>query len=593
MLSNIRSTVQSPTGEETRFLGIGVSPGIALGVVFIADDDALELAPMPVADEEIECELERFNQALEKSKEQLAQLGKNTMAGIIGNEIFETHLMMVDDPKMRNEVEGRIRAERLNAGFIYSQVTMGYANVFAEMADPYLRARAQDIRDVSSRVLRNLLGSVSPLFPEAAYKHLLVARDITPSSTISLNCENVLGFATDMGSPTSHTAIISRALGIPAVVGCHDLSSKIKGGDQILLDGHTGVVILNPKPSTVDQFQKIGRKHSKAQRELQKLRGTRSQTKDGKAITLSANIRLSTDIHSVSEHGAEGIGLYRTELLYLNKPILPTEEEQYKIYAEAALGAHPHRVIIRTVDIGGDKVMPALDLAPEANPFLGMRGLRFCLKERAMFRTQLRAILRTSVHRNVGLMFPMVTTMEELREAKAILQECRNELREKGILFDTQMEVGAMIETPAAALISDMIGKEVDFLSIGTNDLIQYTTAIDRQNDELAHLYQPTHPAVIRLLKMVVSGARTNGIWVGVCGEMAGDILLTPLLVGLGIDELSTSPSLVPQVKRAIRSLSSRECQELVRKVENGLTTQEILFESSRLANKRYRDILP
>src|SRR5438105_8716655 len=408
-----------------------------------------------------------------------------------------------------------------------------------------------------------------------AEPHSLVAHNLTPSDTATMNRELVLGIATDLGSRTSHTAIIARSLNIPAVVGLHDATEKLESGQHVLLDGYTGVVIVDPTPETLSYYGEVQIKKGLVAKELRQLRETSSTTSDGRHIVLSANIELPTDVESVAENGAEGIGLYRTEFLFGNRDTLPSEEEQYETYRKVAEPVKPKPRIIRTFDLGGDKLAAGVvDVGDELNPFLGWRAIRFCLENIDIFKTQLRAILRASAVGNVKIMFPMISGLAELRHAKAVLDECRREVGDKKT---AKMEVGAMIEIPSAAISADALAGEVDFFSIGTNDLIQYTIAVDRVNERIAHLYEPTHPAVLRLLKMIADAAHAHDIWVGVCGEMAGDIALIPLLLGLGMDELSAGATLVPRVKRAVQSLATKECQNLVDEALKLQTPSQIL----------------
>jgi phosphoenolpyruvate-protein phosphotransferase (PTS system enzyme I) len=407
-----------------------------------------------------------------------------------------------------------------------------------------------------------------------------------------LHRELVLGFGTDIGSKTSHTAIMARSLNIPAAVGLHDVSDQLATGDHVLLDGYSGLVILNPNDHTLWEYGELEIKKTEVEQKLTKLRETQSTTLDGRHVILSANIELPEDVEQVKLCGAEGIGLYRTEFIYLNKSELPTEEEQYETYRRVAEEVLPQSVIIRTLDLGGDKLMTALNLPEELNPFLGWRAIRFCLERVDIFKTQLRAILRASAVGNVRMMYPMISGVEEVRRANQILEECRAELRLERIAFKEEMEVGAMIEIPSAAVAADILAREVDFFSIGTNDLIQYSIAVDRLNEHISHLYEPTHPAIVRLIRMVVDAGHAHSLWVGVCGEMAGDILLTPLLLGLGVDELSTGAALVPRVKRAVQALDIAACLKLVEDVRLDDCASAILTKCEQVARDHYPELL-
>jgi phosphotransferase system enzyme I (PtsI) len=404
--------------------------------------------------------------------------------------------------------------------------------------------------------------------------------------------ERVLGIATDLGSRTSHTAIMARSLNIPTVVGLHDISEQLETGDEVLVDGYDGLLICNPTPETLRHYDELESRKERVAHALIELRETKSTTRDGRHIVLSANIELPNELPAVAANGAEGIGLYRTEFLYINREDMPSEDEQYETYRNVAENVAPHPLIIRTFDLGGDKIAHAVKADDELNPFLGCRAIRFCLDHPEIFKVQLRAILRASTVGNVKVMFPMISGIGELRRALAVLAECAREMKRELISFNEDMQVGAMIEIPSAALSACTLAREVDFFSIGTNDLIQYAIAVDRVNESIAHLYQPTHPAVLQLLKMISDGAHENNIWVGICGEMAGDIVLTPLLLGLGMDELSASASLVPRVKLAVQRLAVSECQKLVEEVMGLETPAEILERCQGLAQKYYPDLL-
>ncbi|HEY2122241.1 MAG TPA: phosphoenolpyruvate--protein phosphotransferase, partial [Chthoniobacterales bacterium] len=454
------------------------------------------------------------------------------------------------------------------------------------------RERAFDIHDVTRRVIRNLLGRSTKTLGTLDVPQVVVAHNITPSDTAMLNRQLVLGFATDVGSRTSHTAIMARSLNIPAVVGLKDISEQLRPGEHVLLDGTNGVVILNPSDQTLWEYGEIEVKLEHVEEVLTGLRDTVSTTSDGRHVVLSANIELPEDVPLVIEAGAEGIGLYRTEFFFLNKNDLPTEEEQYETYRSVAEAMQPESIIIRTLDIGGDKFLSHSHLPAEINPFLGCRAIRFCLDRPDIFKAQLRAILRVSALGNVRMMFPMISGLSELRQAKEVLESCKAELREEGTPFKEDIEVGIMIEVPSAVLVADALATEVDFFSIGTNDLIQYTIAVDRVNERIAHLYEPTHPAILRLIEMTVSAAHAHGIWVGVCGEMAGEITLTPLLLALGVDELSVSTGLVPRVKKAVQTLDTKECSKLLEEIHGLTSATDILARCEEVARKHYAELL-
>ena len=494
---------------------------------------------------------------------------------------------------MIDEVLRKLESDLCNVEWIFQEVAANYAETLSKLDDPYLRERALDIQDVTKRVIRNLQGKAPKKFLALTEPHILVAHNLTPSDTATMNRKRVLGIATDLGSRTSHTAIMARSLNIPTIVGLHDVTEKLDTGQHVLLDGTNGLLVVDPTPTTLAHYGEIESRRVKVVTQLKELRETKSTTRDGRHIVLSANIELPDDIDAVAANGAEGIGLYRTEFLYLNRNTLPTEDEQYQTYREVAKRVSPDPLIIRTFDLGGDKLAAgSVDVSDELNPFLGWRAIRVCLENTDIFKTQLRAILRASAVGNVKIMFPMISGLDELRSAMSIWNECKEELRRNGSTFGEDTEVGAMIEIPSAAISADILAREVGFFSIGTNDLIQYALAVDRVNERIAHLYEPTHPAVLRLLKMIADAAHANDIWVGVCGEMAGDIALVPLLLGLGMDELSASATLVPRVKRAVQSLAIAECGQLVDEALKLQTPSEILDRCLELANQRYGDLL-
>ncbi len=580
--------------EELRFQGVGVSPGIARGSVFVHRPDDEEAPLRKIEENEIHGEIARFESALLSTRHQILEFQERISQSIGAKDasIFDAHLLVVEDRTLIDEVLRTLHRDRHNVEHVFAQVAGRYAKTLSEIGDPYLAERALDIQDVTRRVIRNLMGKDSRDLAAMDTPHILVSHNLTPSDTAQLNRHHVLGFATDIGSKTSHTAIMARSLNIPAVVGLHDGTAQLATGDHILLDGYNGLIILNPNDQTLWEYGELEIKKTEVEQQLTKLRETESRTVDGRHVILSANIEMPTDIDLVLQSGAEGVGLFRTEFFYLNKTELPSEEAQYEAYRLVAENARPHSVIIRTLDLGGDKFMTALNLPEEANPFLGWRAIRFCLERVDVFKTQLRAILRASAVGNVRMMYPMISGVEEVRRANVILEECRQELRAEGVAFDEEMEVGAMIEIPSAAVAADTIAPEVDFFSIGTNDLIQYSIAVDRLNERIAHLYEPTHPAIIRLIRMIVDASHAHNLWVGVCGEMAGDIVLTPLLLGLGVDELSTGSALVPRVKRAVQSLDLAVCLQLVESVKRLDCSSAILAKCEEVAAAHYPDLL-
>ncbi len=583
----------SPSAE-IRFQGLGVSPGLARGRLFVHRPEDEAIVERKVAEAEIPSEIARFESALLLTRAQILDMQAKIAEAIGAKDasIFDAHLLVVEDRTLIDEVLRTLERDRRNIEVIFQEVAGRYARLLEQMDDPYLRERSMDIHDVTRRVVMNLVGRASPALSEVNYPHLLLAQNLTPSDTASLNRELVLGFATDAGSRTSHTAIMARSLNIPAIVGLHDVCNRLESGVEVLLDGHHGLLVLHPSEQTLREYEELGRRMQRVEDGLVNLRETASTTADGHHVVLSANIELPDDLPTVKSSGAEGVGLYRTEFFYLNKNELPTEEDQYENYRQVASEILPHPIIIRTLDLGGDKAIANLHLPTELNPFLGCRAIRFCLDRPDIFKVQLRAILRASALGNVKMMYPLISGLEEVRRANAVLEECKTELRAEGKAFNEQMEVGIMIEVPSAALCAPELAREVAFFSIGTNDLIQYSIAVDRVNERIAHLYEPTHPAILRLIKMVVDAAHDAGIWAGVCGEMASEVTLTPLLLGLGVDELSAGAALVPRIKRAVQRLEVSVCRELAERALRMPQPKAILAECEAVAQKYYAELL-
>ncbi|PYK47019.1 MAG: phosphoenolpyruvate--protein phosphotransferase [Verrucomicrobia bacterium] len=580
---------------EIRFEGIGVSPGIAFAGIYVVRDDLDEVARYHIAPSRIADEIGRFEAGLIQTRMQILEMQERIAESIGAKDaaIFDAHLLVVEDRTLIDEVLRKLKTDLCNVEWAFQEVATRYAETLSKIDDPYLRERALDIQDVTKRVIRNLQGKAPKAFLSLSGPHILVAHNLTPSDTASMSRENVLGIATDLGSRTSHAAILARSLTIPAVLGLHDITAKVDTGQHLLLDGNDGLLIVNPAPQTLACYRELESRRAKVTAQLKELRETTSTTRDGCHIVLSANIELPEDVDAVAANGAEGIGLYRTEFLYLNRKTLPAEEEQYETYRSVAEQVRPNPLIIRTFDLGGDKLAEGVaDVTDELNPFLGWRAIRFCLENQDIFKTQLRAILRASAVGNIKVMFPMISGLDELRRAIAVLEECKQQLRNSRAEVAERVEVGAMIEIPSAAICASALAREVDFFSIGTNDLIQYALAVDRVNEKIAYLYEPTHPAILRLLKMVADAAHASRIWVGVCGEMAGDVALVPLLLGLGMDELSAAATLVPRVKRAVQSVAIPECRELVEDALKLNTASEILGRCLQLADNRYGDLL-
>jgi phosphotransferase system enzyme I (PtsI) len=579
--------MSSQTKGEKVFRGIGVSAGVCRGKIVVLHRARHIIAKREIPEGEIEQEIKRFEQSLAQTRRQISEIQHRVVESMGAKEgdIFEAHLLMLEDRVLVEEVFKLIREQKLNADYAFHTVAERYVAALAAVNDDYLRERAADMHDLMVRVLDNLLEvkDASDLH-HIAEPSILVGHDLSPSTTAQLDKNYVLGFATDVGGKTSHTAIMARSLGIPAVVGLQTIADELETGDYALLDGYNGTVIVNPTDQTLFEYGQLAKIKASLEEKLRAIKTQPAVTLDGKIIHLSANIEDQNDVEAVIAHGAEGVGLFRTEFLFINRDSLPGEEDQYKVYRQVAAALKPQPVIIRTLDLGGDKFASHLQLAKEVNPFLGWRAIRFCLAQPELFCAQLRAILRASAEGNVKMMYPMISGLDELNRANALVEKCKAELREKKIPFDEKMDIGAMIEIPSAALIADALAQRVKFFSIGSNDLIQYTLAADRTNEKVSHLYEPTHPAILRLIKMTVDAAHQHGAWVGVCGEIAGDPFLTALLLGLGVDELSAAPPVVAQVKYIIRRLKLTEAQALAEFALQCGSPTEIFARCQKLA---------
>lgn len=550
---------------EMIFKAIGVSPGVVTGPAYVVAPKALSVYDRSVSDSEIPGEIDRFEKALIKTRSQIRKIQAELAgkAGLSDASILDAHLMVLDDRIFIEEVINVVKVGKKNIEFAVNSVAERYAAVFADVQDEYLRERQADVRDVARRLMRNLSGVEETVLSAIKHQHIIVAVDLAPSETATLRKEFVLGFATDLGSPTSHTAVMARALELPAVVGLRDITSKVVSGDNILIDGNKGVFILNPSAASLEEYGKVEEVRRSIHAGLSGLKERPAETKDGRKIVLSANIETSAELGAIRQYGAEGVGLFRSEYLYLSKDRVIGEEEQTKSYVEVASALAPAPVIIRTLDLGGDKYLPGAHLSKEANPFLGCRSIRLSLQYPEHFKMQLRAILKASVFGNVKIMYPMISNVGEVVRANKLLDEAKADLDKEGVPYDHEIEVGVMIEIPAAALTANLLAKEVKFFSIGTNDLVQYTIAVDRVNERVAYLYEPAHPAVLKLIDMTIKAAHDNGIWVGVCGQVAADPLMTPLLLGLGVDELSVAPSAVPIIKDAVRRMTMDAAREV------------------------------
>jgi phosphotransferase system enzyme I (PtsI) len=578
-------------GEKV-YRGIAVSAGVCRGKILVLHRARHVIARREIPEPEMPAEIKRFEQSLVSTRKQIKDVQRRVVENMSASEgdIFDAHLMMLEDRALIDEVIRLVREQKINAEFAFHSVAERYVAAMEGVDDEYLRERAADMKDLIARVLDNLL-EVKDAFD---LKHLgepciLVSHDLSPSTTAQLDKKFVLGFATDVGGKTSHTAIMARSLDIPAVVGLQSVSEELNSGDYALLDGYNGTVIVNPTDKTLFEYGQLEKNKASLEEKLHEILNQPAVTLDGKTIHLSANIEDQNDIEAVIAHGAEGVGLFRTEFLFINREKPPGEEEQFQVYRQVAAALKPHPVIIRTLDLGGDKFASHLQLASEMNPFLGWRAIRFCLAQPELFRAQLRAILRASTEGNVKMMYPMISGLDELMQANALLEKCKDELRADKIPFNENLEVGVMIEIPSAALIADALAKRAKFFSIGSNDLIQYTLAADRTNEKVSHLYEPTHPAIIRLIKVTVEAAARNGIWTGVCGEIGGDPVLVPLLVGLGVEELSAAPPVIPEVKYMIRRIKLNEAQKLAEFALSSESPSEIYARCVELA----REIAP
>lgn len=550
--------------------GIAASDGYAIAPVYVLKDPDLSFETEKVSDPA--AEIERFKAAVAQSREEVQQIQEQAKANLSAEElqVFDAHLMFLADPEYVGQIETVIESEQINAEAALQQVSTMFITMFESMTDnAYMQERAADIRDVSQRILANLLG-VELASPAAiADEAILVAEDLTPSDTSQLNKQFVKAFVTNIGGRTSHSAIMARSLEIPAIVGTKTITEDVQHGDLVIVDAHEGMVILKPTEQQIEEYQQKMAKEAEFRAELETLLDAESTTQDGHQVEVAANIGTPKDMAGVLKNGAEGVGLYRTEFLYMDSADFPTEEEQYDAYKTVLEQMDGKPVVVRTMDIGGDKELDYLDLPDEMNPFLGYRAIRISLDQTEMFKTQLRALLRASVHGLLRIMFPMIATVDEFRQAKAIYEEVKAELDQEGIAYADTIQLGIMIEIPAAALMADHFAKEVDFFSIGTNDLIQYSMAADRMNERVSNLYQPYNPAILRLIKFVIDSAHAEGKWVGMCGEMGGDPVATPLLLGMGLDEFSMSAGSVLRIRHLIRNANYADCQALV---ESALT---------------------
>ncbi|MFW0760217.1 phosphoenolpyruvate--protein phosphotransferase [Staphylococcus cohnii] len=556
--------------------GIAASDGVAIAKAYLLVEPDLSYDSEKIQD--VDAEIAKFHNAIETSKVELTKIRNNAEKNLGADKaaIFDAHLLVLDDPELIQPIEDKIKNEQVNAPTALSDVTRQFITIFEAMDNEYMKERAADIRDVSKRVLAHILGVELPNPSMIDESVVIIGNDLTPSDTAQLNKEFVQGFVTNIGGRTSHSAIMSRSLEIAAVVGTKSITEEVKQGDMIIVDGLTGEVIIDPTEDEVIAYQNKRERFFEDKKELQKLRDEETTTVDGVHAELAANIGTPNDLKGVIENGAEGVGLYRTEFLYMGRDEMPTEDEQFEAYKKVLETMEDKRVVVRTLDIGGDKELPYLNLPEEMNPFLGYRAIRLCLDQPEIFRPQLRALLRASVYGKLNIMFPMVATIKEFRDAKALLLEEKENLTNEGIEVSDDIEVGIMVEIPSTAALADVFAKEVDFFSIGTNDLIQYTMAADRMSERVSYLYQPYNPAILRLVQQVINASHNEGKWTGMCGEMAGDETAIPLLLGLGLDEFSMSATSILKARRQIKGLSKNEMEELAQKAINCATSEEV-----------------
>ncbi|GAA0091510.1 phosphoenolpyruvate--protein phosphotransferase [Paraclostridium bifermentans] len=559
------------------YKGTGASPGVALGKALVIEHSELNIEKKNI--ENVETEVEKLQAAVEESKKELEQVKERAKVelGEHEAEIFEAHLLVLQDPELIDQTIAKIRDEKVNADFALNEVKEMFVSIFESMDNEYMRERAADIKDVTNRVLRHILGIKVVDLSALSEEVILIAHDLTPSDTATMNKKMVLGFLTNIGGRTSHTAIMARTLEIAAVVGLSDVTENVKDGDFIVFNGETGQVIVNPDEKVINEYRDLKAKFDEEKEALKQLIGKTSITLDGRHVELAGNIGSPNDLEGLIKNDAEGVGLYRTEFLYMDKEDdFPSEEEQYEAYKAVLEGMNGKPIVIRTLDIGGDKELKYFKMDEEMNPFLGYRAIRLCLDRTDIFKTQLRALYRASVHGKLRIMFPMISSLEELLKSKEIIKEVLSEMDAEGIEYAKDVEVGMMIEIPSAAVISDILAKHVDFFSIGTNDLIQYTCAVDRMNQKISYLYNQFNPAVLRLIKMVIDNAHKEGKWVGMCGEAAGDQRMIPILLGMGLDEFSMSPISILPARKFITSVNYEDMKKFANEVLTMGTAEEI-----------------
>ncbi|MEH8045060.1 phosphoenolpyruvate-protein phosphotransferase PtsI [Gallibacterium anatis] len=558
--------------------GILASPGIVFGKALVLKEEQIVLDKRKISDDEVESEVARFYKGREAAAAQLTAI-KEKARQTLGEEkeaIFEGHLMILEDEELEEEIVAYLKEHKVTADVAASVIIDQQVAMLSDIDDEYLKERAGDIRDIGNRLLKNILGMNIIDLGEISEESILVAYDLTPSETAQLNLDNVLGFITDIGGRTSHTSIMARSLELPAIVGTNDVTSRINTGDYVVLDAINNAVYVNPTEEEIARLRALEQKYKEEKAELIKLKDLPAVTLDGRQVDVCANIGTIRDIDGAERNGAEGVGLYRTEFLFMDRDQLPSEEEQFQAYKAVVEAMKNRLVILRTMDIGGDKDLPYMNLPKEMNPFLGWRAIRIALDRREILNAQLRAVLRASAFGKLAVMFPMIISVEEVRELKAVLETLKQQLREEGKAFDENIQMGVMVETPSAAVNAKFLAKEVDFFSIGTNDLTQYTLAVDRGNELISHLYNPLTPSVLSLIKQVIDASHAEGKWTGMCGELAGDEKATILLLGMGLDEFSMSAISVPKIKKLIRNVNYQDAQDLAKEVLQQPTAEDI-----------------
>lgn len=576
--------------QDIFLVGIGASPGIAIGAAYVVDRRRMSAVERALEPGEAEEEVLLLEQALQRSRQQLEDVKKRVADPHIAEHlhIIDTHLLILKDPMLVDETIATIRRDRINAEGALMRTLKRFRAVFDSIDDEYLRERRSDVDSVGDRILRNLVGVSQQSLADIERKSIIVSHDLSPADTMQMDKSRIIGFVTDLGGRTSHTTILARSLGIPAVVGLETITSQVREGMPVIIDGCTGTVVLNPSHDTFREYLEKKQFYEYQAEELTYFRGLEAVTLDGHRIVLRSNIEIAEEVPIALREGAMGVGLFRTEFLYMKRNCVPTEEEQLSAYREIIESMAPHPVTIRTLDVGGDKLVADIDLSEEANPAMGLRAIRFSLKEKNLFKVQLRAILRASAFGKARILFPMITGVAEIKSCKVLLREAKEELTREGYPFDTDIEIGIMVETPAAALVTELLAREVDFLSVGTNDLIQYCLAVDRGNEHVAYLYEPLHPAVLRALRMICRAAKQSGVMVGICGEMAADPLYTLVLLGLGFDEWSMNAPYISQVKRIVRQVYRTEAEELVKELFELGSAPEAARRLAEEMNKRF-----